>query len=59
MRTTLLVLCLGLQGCTPTIRIEPSDKPIQINMNVKIEHEIKLKVEKDLDKAMTEHGDIF
>ncbi len=61
MRTLLLslVALAFAAGCTPTIRVEPSDKPITINMNVKIEHEIKLKVDKDLDKAMSDNGDLF
>ncbi|MBI2380501.1 MAG: YnbE family lipoprotein [Gammaproteobacteria bacterium] len=61
MRTAFAALLsiTSLVACNPTIRIEPSDKPIKIDMTVKIQHEIKVKVEKDLDKAMSEHGDIF
>ncbi|QYK03299.1 YnbE family lipoprotein [Shewanella psychrotolerans] len=44
------VLLLG--GCTPTVKIEPPDKPIVINLNVKIEHEIKIKVDKELDELI-------
>lgn len=41
-----------LIGCTPTVKIEPPDKPIVINLNVKIEHEIKIKVDKELDNLL-------
>ncbi|ACA86197.1 MULTISPECIES: YnbE family lipoprotein [Shewanella] len=44
---------LLLTGCTPTVKIEPPDKPIVINLNVKIEHEIRIKVDKELDELLT------
>ncbi|QDE33203.1 MULTISPECIES: YnbE family lipoprotein [Shewanella] len=43
---------LWLTACTPTVKIEPPDKPIVINLNVKIEHEIKIRVEKDLENLL-------
>ncbi|MCL1131944.1 YnbE family lipoprotein [Shewanella sairae] len=42
----------ALVGCSPTVKIEPPDKPIVINLNVKIEHEIKIKVDKELDQLL-------
>lgn len=42
-----------LSACTPTIKIEPPDKPIVINLNVKIEHEIRIKVDKELDALIS------
>ncbi|WP_083759687.1 YnbE family lipoprotein [Shewanella denitrificans] len=38
-----------VSACSPTVKIEPPDKPIVINLNVKIEHEIRIKVDKELD----------
>lgn len=49
-----LVVLAALQGCTPTVKIEPPDKPIVINLNVKIEHEIKIKVDKELDQLLSD-----
>lgn len=48
-----------LIGCTPTIKVEAPDKPIVINMNMKIDHKVKVKVQKDLKKAKKENPDIF
>jgi hypothetical protein len=48
-----------LSACTPKVEIAVPDKPITINLNVKIEHEIKIKVEKDLDNLFNEESDIF
>ncbi len=49
---------LTLAGaCQPTVKIEPPDKPIVINLNIKIEHEIRIKVEKSVEDLLrTEEG---
>jgi hypothetical protein len=49
--STLMLISL-VSACTPTVRIEPSDKPIVINLNVKIEHDIRIKVDKELDNLL-------
>ena len=48
-----------LAGCSPSVRLEAPDKPIEITMNVKIEHEIRLKVEKDVDELITSNKGLF
>lgn len=50
----VLVALVALQGCAPTVKIEPPDKPIVINLNVKIEHEIRIKVDKELDQLLSD-----
>ncbi|MGE6649053.1 YnbE family lipoprotein [Shewanella colwelliana] len=54
----ILLPVVTLFGCTPTVKIEPPDKPIVINLNVKIEHEIKIKVDKELD-ALLNNDELF
>ncbi len=46
-------------GCTPKVQIEAPKEPIVINMNIKIEHEVRVKVDKDLDDLISEDKDIF
>lgn len=48
-----------LAACTPVVRVDVSDKPITINLNVKIEHEIRVKVEKDLEGLFTKDSGLF
>lgn len=48
-----------LLGCSPSVRLEAPEKPIEINMNVKIEHEIRLKVEKDVDELISNQKGLF
>jgi hypothetical protein len=46
----LAVTVLG--ACQPTVKVEAPDKPIVINMNVNISHEIRVKVDRDLDRSV-------
>lgn len=46
-------------GCTPRVAVEAPKEPIVINMNIKIEHEIRVKVDKDLDQLLAEEKDLF
>jgi hypothetical protein len=57
-RCALVTLSL-LAACTPKVQLEAPKEPITINMNIKIEHEIRVKVDKDLDTVFAEKGDIF
>ena len=49
----------GLSGCTPTVKVEAPSGPIEINLNVKIEHEIRIRVDKDLEELFEAESDIF
>jgi hypothetical protein len=48
-----------LAGCSPTVKIEAPDKPIEINLNIKIEQEVRIKVERDLEKVFAEDPELF
>lgn len=48
-----------VSACTPTVRIEAPDKPIEINMNVNIKHEILVKVEKEVQQLFDEDKGLF
>ncbi len=58
---TLLSLTTGalMTGCSPTVKIEASDKPIVINMNIKIDHEIRIKVDRELDSLLDNKKGLF
>ncbi len=60
-RCQLMVLAalVSLSACNPTIKVEAPDKPITINMNIKIEHEIRVKVEKDLENVLSKDSGLF
>ena len=39
-------------ACNPTVKVEAPDKPIEINMNINIKHEILIKVEKQVEDLL-------
>ena len=48
-----------LAACTPTAKVEVPKEPITINLNVKIEHEIRVKVEKELEDLFEKKSGLF
>jgi len=55
----LLISGLLFLSCTPRVEVTPSEKPITINLNVKIDHEIRVKVEKDLEDVFSDDSKLF
>ncbi len=56
---TLPALLLVLAGCTPTVQVAAPSEPITINLNVKIKHEILVKVDREIDNMLDENSDLF
>ncbi|MBK7677327.1 YnbE family lipoprotein [Accumulibacter sp.] len=56
---SLAALVLFLSGCSPTVRLEVPDKPIEINMTVNIKHEILVKVEKEVEQLFDSNKGLF
>ncbi len=55
----LAITTLLAPGCTPRIEVAAPKEPITINMNVKIEHEIHIKVDKDVETLLKSRSDLF
>lgn len=49
----------GVAGCAPRVEVVAPDQPITINLNVKIDHEIRVKVDKDLDQVISNKSGLF
>jgi hypothetical protein len=48
-----------LAGCQPTVKVEAPDKPIVINLNIKIEQEVRVKVDKEVEDLLKKQPDLF
>jgi len=59
LRSVLAGLGLAAVACQPTVRVEPPKEPIVVNLNVKIEHEVRIKVEKDVEALFEDNPDLF
>jgi hypothetical protein len=48
-----------LTACTPTVQVAMPSEPITINLNVRIEHEIRVRVDQELEEVFAENSDLF
>jgi hypothetical protein len=62
MPTRGLVICgmlVAMGACSPRVEVIAPEKPITINLNVKIDHEIRVKVDKELDEVLSKDSGLF
>lgn len=60
MRYAILAFLPLLAACEPTVKLQAPDEPIVINMNVNISHEVRVKVDRDLDsRVFNSKSDLF
>jgi len=50
---------LAVAACTPTVRVVAPEEPITINLNVKIEQEVRVKLEKDVEQLLKTNDELF
>lgn len=50
------VLVVLTVACTPTVEVAAPKEPITVNLNVKIQHEIYVKVDRDVEELFSERG---
>jgi hypothetical protein len=56
----MLAACgVALAACQPTVKVEAPEKPIVINLNVKIEQEVRVKIERDVEELLKSQPDLF
>ncbi|EPU8563937.1 YnbE family lipoprotein [Yersinia enterocolitica] len=57
----LVAILLGILMLSGCLRLEVAtpEKPITINMNVKIEHEIQIRVDKDVENLLKNQSNLF
>ena len=58
-RTTLLMLVALPLGACATVRVQAPDEPIEINLNVKIEQEVRVRLDRDIEDLIENNPDIF
>jgi hypothetical protein len=50
---------IAVTACEPRVTVEPPKEPITINVNVKIDHEVRVKVDKELDDLFDKKPELF
>lgn len=54
-----ILFCLTATACTPTVQVAPPKEPITINLNVKLDAEVRVKIEQEAEKDISANPDIF
>ena len=53
-----IALAAMLSACA-TVKVEAPDKPIEINLNVKIEQEVRVRLDREIEDLIADNPDIF
>ena len=48
-----------LQACSPTVKVEAPSEPITINLNIKLDAEVRLKIEENAKDDINSNPEIF
>jgi len=55
----IILSVFAVAACTPTVKLAAPDEPIEINLNVKIDQEVRVKVDRDLDNLFEDDPELF
>ena len=53
------VTAVLMTACQPKLQIVAPDKPIEINLNIKIDQQVRVRLDKDVDDLITSNPDLF
>lgn len=54
-----ILFVFALAACTPTVQVAAPKEPITINLNVKLDAEVRVKIEEQAGRDIQENPDIF
>jgi hypothetical protein len=54
-----LLLTAGILGCTPRVAVEAPEKPITINLNIKLDADVRVKLDEAAKKDIETHPNVF
>jgi len=57
--STGLAALLMLGACQPTVRVEAPKEPITINLNIKLDADVRVKLEEQAQEDIDQNDDIF
>ena len=53
------MVLLAALACQPTVKLAAPDEPIVIDINIKIEQDVRVRVEREIDDLLRENEDLF
>ena len=54
-----VLFLVSIAACQPTVRVEAPKEPITINLNVKVDAEVRVKLEKQAEDDIKKNPEIF
>jgi hypothetical protein len=46
-------------ACTPTVRVMAPTEPIEINLNIRIDQQIRVTMDREIEQAIANNPDLF
>jgi hypothetical protein len=59
VKVILILFCLMITACAPTVKVETPQEPITINLNIKLDADIRVKLEEQAKKDIAANPGIF
>lgn len=57
--TTGLAASVLVAACTPTVKMEAPEKPITVNLNIKLDADVRVRLEEQAREDINKNQDIF
>jgi len=54
-----ILCCLVIAACAPTVKVESPQEPITINLNIKLDADVRVKLEDQAKKDIAANPNIF
>ncbi|WP_293619683.1 YnbE family lipoprotein [Ponticaulis sp.] len=59
MRLLITIVPLLACACTPTVRVAAPTEPITINLNVRIDQEVRIRLDREVEELIADNPDLF
>ncbi|OUY00194.1 YnbE family lipoprotein [Ponticaulis sp.] len=59
MRVIFGILPVLVCACTPTVRVAAPTEPITINLNVRIDQEVRVRLDREVEDLIADNPDLF
>ena len=56
---SVVAVLLLMTACTPTVRVEAPKEPITINLNIKLDADVRVKLQEEAKKDIESNPDVF
>ena len=55
----IIFCCLAITACAPTVEVKAPQEPITINLNIKLDADVRVKLEEEAKKDIEANPNVF